>query len=76
MHQIDTDRYKRPVGVVSCAGADVATHQVKYGMAWVYDRYSTPVSPLYSLQDAAKAARLGLWSDPSPVPPWAWRRKK
>ena len=25
---------------------------------------------------AARAARVGLWHDASPVPPWEWRHKK
>ena len=25
-------------------------------------------------EDAAKAARRGLWKDPKAIPPWAWRK--
>jgi endonuclease YncB( thermonuclease family) len=44
-------------------------------MAWVFDRYVKDRS-LYSLQDAARSARLGLWTDATPVPPWEWRAAK
>lgn len=71
---VDRDHYRRPVGRVRCAGSDVATEQVRNGMAWVYDRYSTPNSPLYPLQAEARAARRGLWADQVPVAPWEWRR--
>jgi hypothetical protein len=27
----------------------------------------------YDAQEAAQKQRLGLWSDPEPVPPWEWR---
>lgn len=68
------DRYKRIIGQVQCAGIDANAHQVSAGLAWVFDRYSTPDSPLYGLQDQARKAGKGLWSDTNPVPPWEWRR--
>lgn len=68
------DRYKRIIGQVRCAGIDANAHQVSSGMAWVFDRYSTPESPLYKLQDQARKGRKGLWADANPVPPWDWRR--
>lgn len=70
------DRYGRAVGKVECAGKDAGAHQVSAGMAWVYDRYSKPSSPLYPLQDAANTARRGLWVDNEPVPPREWLRIK
>lgn len=69
-----TDRYGRTVAAVSCAGNDASTHQVASGMAWVYDRYASRATPLYALQDAARASRVGLWTDPDPIPPWIWRK--
>lgn len=71
---VTRDRYGRTVARVACAGTDAASHQVGAGMAWVFDRYADPHSPLYGLQRAAKAARLGLWGDATPTPPWEWRR--
>ena len=70
------DRYGRTIGTVNCAGIDANAEQVRRGMAWVYDRFARPDSPLYALQDQARAARSGLWADPKPVPPWEWRRKE
>lgn len=67
------DRYGRSIGRVWCAGTDANAEQVRRGMAWVYDRYATDKT-LYSLQDAARQARNGLWADPAPVRPWEWRR--
>jgi len=67
------DRYGRTVGDVECQGRDAGTEQVKAGMAWIYDRYAKGYEGLYPLQDAARAAHLGLWSDPTPEPPWEWR---
>ena len=68
------DRYGRSVADVQCQGRDAGAEQVKAGLAWVYVRYARGYEALYPLQDAAKTARLGLWADPTPQPPWEWRR--
>lgn len=66
------DRYWRVVGRVRCDGIDASAEQVRRGMAWVFDRYATDRA-LYAIQEEARAARLGLWSDPAPIPPWEYR---
>jgi len=72
VQEAGTDRYKRTVGRVTCAGTDANTEQVRRGMAWVFDKYvSNP--ELYGVQDEAKASRRGLWAESSPAPPWEWR---
>lgn len=68
------DRYKRTVAVVTCAGVEANRHQVERGMAWTYTSYNKDAA-LPAVQDEAKAARRGLWSDSEPVAPWEWRRK-
>jgi endonuclease YncB( thermonuclease family) len=71
----EKDRNGRTLGRVWCGGVDANAEQVRQGMAWVFDRYVKD-RQLYSLQDAARSARLGLWSDVRPVPPWEWRTTK
>lgn len=68
------DRYGRTIGYVTCAGIDTNAEQVRRGMAWVYDRYARPDSPMYALQDQARTSKSGLWVDDKAVPPWEWRR--
>jgi len=70
-----TDRYGRTVARVACDGIDASDEQVQAGMAWVFDRYVTDRS-LYSVQEAARAARVGLWADAEPVAPWTWRKER
>lgn len=69
-----TDRYGRTVGRVYrlSDGLDVNAEMVAMGMAWVYRRYARDVR-LYELEREAKAKRIGLWSQPNPIPPWEWR---
>ena len=69
------DRYGRAVATVKCNGTNANVEQVKRGMAWVYDDY-VKNNMYYYVQSDAKNARVGLWSDPNPVPPWEWRRAK
>ena len=68
------DRYGRTLAQVTCAGTDANAEQVRRGYAWTYTRYARPDSPLHTLQVEARAARRGLWGDPTPIPPWDWRR--
>lgn len=69
------DRYGRTVARVKCDGQDASEQQVSTGMAWVFDRYVTDRS-LYPLQEEARSGRRGLWVEPTPVPPWEWRKHK
>jgi len=71
----EKDRNGRTLGRVWCGGIDANAEQVRRGMAWVFDRYVKDRS-LYPLQDAARSARVGLWADAAPVPPWEWRKAK
>lgn len=71
----DTDRYGRSIARVTCDGVDANAEQVRDGMAWVYRRYSDDAK-LIELEVNAQQARRGLWTDPSPTPPWEWRRVK
>lgn len=67
-----TDRYKRTVGKVLIDGVDVNLGQVNAGMAWVYRKYAKDQA-YFSAEDTAKAAKVGLWSQPNPTPPWEYR---
>ena len=70
----DRDRYGRTVGVVSVGGVDVNRAMVSAGMAWWYRQYAPGNRALELAESDARAAKRGLWSSPSPVPPWEFRR--
>ena len=82
------DRYRRVLGKVwvqpvSCPTCpmtlDAGHAQITVGLAWWYRKYASEQSPEdqgayeYSEQEA-KAKRVGLWSEPDPIPPWEWRQ--
>ena len=71
---IDTDRYGRSVGEVSCDGVFANAEMIKAGMAWVYRKYSKGYVAFFPLEEEARVARRGLWSDTDPVAPWEWRK--
>lgn len=68
------DRYGRTLARVECQGKDANSEQVAAGMAWAFTRYLTDPE-IKRLEDAARAAGVGLWSLQA-VPPWEWRRMK
>lgn len=71
---MDTDRYGRIVGDVTCDGLNANEEMVRGGYAWVYRQYSKGFEHLIPIEEQAKLAQLGLWKDDQPTPPWAWRR--
>ena len=73
IRRLGTDRYGRTIARVFCAGSDANLEQVRTGMAWAYTRYLTDPS-IRAAENAARAEKLGLWSDAAPIPPWEWRR--
>jgi endonuclease YncB( thermonuclease family) len=73
------DRYGRVLGKVLVGGRDACLEQVRAGMAWHYKYYENEQNPqdrrLYAeAEREARGARRGLWADPTPVPPWDFRR--
>ena len=69
------DDYGRVVATVHVDNIDVSDAQVRRGMAWEYSRYHAKQS-LKMLEDEARRARLGLWLQSNPVPPWEFRKSQ
>jgi len=69
------DKYGRTVGTIFVDGLDANREQIKRGMAWAYRQYLHDQS-LLQVEDEARRAKAGLWSDPNPMPPWEYRHGK
>jgi endonuclease YncB( thermonuclease family) len=74
------DRWGRLVGRVLRNGVDIGMEQLRTGLAWHFRRYADEQPPALreayaAAEAAARAARVGLWRDAEPVPPWVWRRR-
>ena len=73
---LETDRYGRKVGKVYVGNMYVNLIMIATGMAWHYDQYAKKDTDLKDAQKSAKKSAIGLWSHPTPVPPWQWRQSK
>lgn len=52
------------------------THElIREGLAWVQPDTAHDPS-LNDLEELARAAGKGLWSEPNPIPPWKWKPTK
>jgi micrococcal nuclease len=54
-------------------GRNIGQELIKEGLAWT--RPGRSDSSLEDLEELARAAGKGLWSEPNPVPPWKWKAK-
>ncbi len=70
-----TDFYGRSIGVVYLSSKNVNLEMVKYGHAWWFKAYSKDTN-YQTLESTAKLNGYGLWSDPNPIPPWEYRKRK
>jgi micrococcal nuclease len=68
------DQYGRLLARVRVDGVELNERLVRNGLAWHYARGEVD-RVLAEAERTARAARVGLWADPKPVPPWAWRRE-
>jgi endonuclease YncB( thermonuclease family) len=68
------DKYGRTIGDVYLPDGTMLNKElVKAGLAWWYCKYSFDQS-LAQLEMEAREAKRGLWQDPTPVPPWVFRK--
>lgn len=72
---VDIDQYGRLVADVFVGSTSINLELVRRGFAWHFTRYSRDAA-LANAEREARSARRGLWADPRPVPPWAWRRSR
>jgi endonuclease YncB( thermonuclease family) len=74
MLPLGTDQYNRTIAEVLDGHGRSVNHELCHlGLAWHYEQYAPHDSVLAFLHADAKAAHRGLWSDPTPIPPWVWR---
>jgi micrococcal nuclease len=73
---VDTDRYGRTVAHIHCDEVHVNWRQVEDGLAWCFTRYLKQPQECLPREEAARDAGKGLWRDPQPLAPWAFRERQ
>ena len=70
------DRYGRIIAdVILPDKTSLSCDLVGAGYAWWYRRYAPSDYQLAFLETQAKLRHIGLWSSPSPIPPWEFRQQ-
>ncbi len=77
---VSQDSYERMIAVVLAGGESVNEAMLAGGYAWAYRNYLGQIpgeSRYCELEAQARAARRGLWSQPSTywLPPWIYRAR-
>ena len=67
--------WDREVAYLYCNKVDASIHQLRNGMAMVYDQYVKKYE-YYSHQNFAKKKKIGIWSEEYPLAPWDFRNNK
>ena len=73
---VDTDLYRRKVGIIRIDGQSVSVQQVAEGFSWWYRKYAPKDQELEKAELSAREQKRGLWSDPHAVEPWEWRKRR
>lgn len=73
------DRNEREVCHVRVGSQDVCEELIRHGYAWYAQMFGNELSAhqreVYSkVEQDARALRIGIWSDPAPLPPWECRK--
>lgn len=69
------DRYGRMIAIIKLPDGRILNHEiVRAGLAWHFVKYAPNDDELRRLENAARAAKLGLWADQDAVAPWEWRK--
>jgi endonuclease YncB( thermonuclease family) len=77
---MDTDRYQRKVVVLHLGSTDINSEQIKAGFAWHYQQFAkgkqsaSDFARYQSLEQQARQAKIGLWQEAQPMPPWDYRK--
>lgn len=69
----DVGRYGRAVARIEVQGGDLGAMLVQDGLAWHYEQYAPGETEYSRLEQQARNANRGLWSQANPTPPWEWR---
>lgn len=67
------NNYGRSFCQVEIQGQNIDKELLRQGAAWIYDEIGKPV--LAQAVNEARVNKQGLWADPNPEKPWAYRKR-
>ena len=72
------DNYGRTIGVLYLPSSLHSVNEtlLAEGLAWWYTRFAKHAHNYKRLQAQARAKSIGLWSIPTSIPPWKWKRSR
>ncbi len=73
IQKIGVDRYGRTLAYVYLRDLCVNKRLIELGMAWRFKKYNSD-QELAKLELVAVEKKVGLWSQPNPVPPCEWSK--
>lgn len=72
---VGKDRYSRTLAtIVLPDGKNLNQELVRAGWCWWFQKYAPTDTVLARLEHDAREKKIGLWTDPAPVPPWVYRK--
>ena len=69
------DRYGRIIARVLINGSDLGRELIESGLAWQIRKFCNDRDYIAALA-RARNGKIGLWSQPHPVPPWRYRHQE
>lgn len=69
---LNYDEQDRIIGRISLSGTDLSLALIEEGLAW-YNKKNGSDKTLSKAQKKAKKAKIGLWKQAKPTPPWTFR---
>ncbi len=77
IREMSRDQYGRSVAsVILPGGEDLGEALIQRGFAWWYRKFAPRHTTYRLMEEKARDARLGLWRDENPTPPWVWRSER
>jgi micrococcal nuclease len=67
-------KYDRIIGLVYLDGKSFGAELLKEGLTWWFKPFTPWEFGYQRLEEEARKAKVGLWADPNPIPPWKFHR--
>lgn len=76
IHKNGYDRNKRLIAELMLTDGSIVNKElVRNGLAWHFKKYSVDIA-YANLETEARKKGIGIWSQPDPIAPWEWRKRK